>query len=228
MGTSSRQFKDTIYENFARIGKALSAPKRIEILDLLCQSPCSVELISERIDISVANASKHLQILKAARLVESQKLGVHVEYRIANRDVSHFFHAFRCIGEGQLSEINATARSFLVEREALDAVDTEELLRRIETGNAILIDVRPEPEFLAGHIPGAVSVPISELKSRLKDLPKDREIVAYCRGPYCVMAIEAVSALRKRGFTAHRMDLGILDWQILKDKSRMSPKDTRT
>lgn len=214
MNKETRRFKDNIYEQIARIGKAVSAPKRIEILDLLCQAPCSVELLADRLDLTVANASKHLQTLRAARLVDARKIGLYVEYRIADPDVARFVHAYRTVAEARIAEIGQLVHSFLEERDALEEVDAQELLERVKNGDTILIDVRPEEEFKAGHIPGAISVPISELKTRLKEFSKRREIAAYCRGPYCVMAIDAVAYLRKQGFSAHRLDIGVLDWQV--------------
>jgi rhodanese-related sulfurtransferase len=214
MQKDARQFKDDIYEQIARIGKAVSAAKRIEILDFLCQGPCSVELLANRVDVTVANASKHLQVLRAARLVEAKKIGLHVEYRIADAGVSRFFHSFRSVAEARIAEIGKLMHSFLEERDALEEVDAKELLRRVKSGEAVLIDVRPEEEFQAGHLPGAISLPLSRLKERLKDLPKRREIIAYCRGPYCVMAIDAVTYLKKRGYSAHHLDTGVLDWQV--------------
>ncbi len=214
MKKDARQFKDSIYEHFARVGKAVSAPKRIEILDLLCQGPCSVELLAGRVDISIANASKHLQVLRSAHLIESRKIGLHVEYRIADTEVSTFFHSFKSVAESRIAEIGRLLHSFLEERDALEEIDAKEIFRRVKSGEAVLIDVRPEEEFRAGHLPGAISMPLPQLKKRLKDLPKRREIIAYCRGPYCVMAIDAVSYLKKNGYSAHRLDAGVLDWQV--------------
>ena len=171
-------------------------------------------MLATRVDVTVANASKHLQVLRTARLVEARKIGLHVEYRIADSDVSRFVHSYRSVAEARIAEIGQLMHSFLEERDALEEVDAQELLRRVKNGETILIDVRPAEEFRAGHIPGAISVPISELKARLKDLPKRTEIAAYCRGPYCVMAIDAVAYLKKQGYSAHRLDIGVLDWQV--------------
>lgn len=211
--TSHRQFKDTLYEQFARIGKAISSPKRLELLDLLCQAPRTVEQLAEQAAISVANASQHLQVLRAARLVEAQKQGLYVQYRVPNEDVSRFYLALRGIAESRLAEVDQITRDYFAERGALEPVATDELLRRVRSGQVTVLDVRPPEEYDAAHLPGALSIPITELSSRLKELPKDREVVAYCRGPYCVMAIEAVELLRRRGFRAERLDLGVLDWR---------------
>lgn len=213
MAATHRRFKDDIYEQFARIGKSLSAPKRLELLDLLCQGPRTVEALAEQAALSVANASQHLQILRAARLIEAEKKGLYVEYRLADDEVSRFFHSLRGLAESRLTEIEHVTRAYLTERGAMAPVKGDELLRRVREGEVTLLDVRPAEEYRAGHIPGALSVPVPQLKKRLSDLPKRREIVAYCRGPYCVMAIEAVEFLRKRGFKATRMEQGVVDWR---------------
>jgi len=213
MRTLPRRFKDSIYEQFARLGKAISAPKRLELLDLLCQGPRTVEALAEQAGISVANASQHLQVLRAARLVETEKKGLYVEYRLAGDEVCTFFFALRGLAESRLAEVEQVAREYFEQRGAMEAVESEELLRRVRNGEVTVLDVRPPEEYRAGHIPGALSIPIGELKARLKELPKDREVVAYCRGPYCVMAVEAVELLRKKGFTAHRLEQGVIDWR---------------
>jgi rhodanese-related sulfurtransferase/DNA-binding transcriptional ArsR family regulator len=211
--TPNRRFKDSIYEQFARLGKAVSAPKRLELLDLLCQGPRTVEALAEQAAISVANASQHLQILRAARLVEAEKKGFYVEYRLANEHVWRFFHSLRGLAETRFAEVEQVTRAYLTERGAMEAVQSNELVRRVRDGEVTVLDVRPSEEYRAGHIPGALSVPLSELKKRLAELPKNREVVAYCRGPYCVMAVEAVELLRKKGFKAHRMEQGVVDWR---------------
>lgn len=213
MTTPHRRFKDSIYEQFARIGKAVSAPKRLELLDLLCQGPRTVEALAQQASLSVANTSQHLQILRAARLVEAEKKGLHVEYRLADEAVGSFFLALRGLAESRLAEVDQVARAYFEQHGGLEAVQSEELLRRVKSGEVTVLDVRPVEEYRAGHIPGALSVPVGELKTRLKDLPKDREVVAYCRGPYCVMAVEAVELLRKKGFEAHRMEQGVIEWR---------------
>lgn len=213
MTTAHRRFKDSIYEQLARLGKAVSAPKRLELLDLLCQGPRTVEALAEQASISVANTSQHLQVLRAARLLEAEKKGLHVEYRLADDEVSRFFFALRGLAESRLAEVEQVAREYFAERGAMEPIEGEELLRRVKSGEVTVLDVRPAEEYQAGHIPGALSIPVGELKTRLKELPRDREIVAYCRGPYCVMAVEAVELLRKKGFAAHRMEQGVVDWR---------------
>ncbi len=213
MNAAKRQFKDSIYEQFARIGKALASPKRLELLDLLSQGPRTVEALAGEAAISLANASQHLQVLRTARLVESVKQGIHVQYALVDDDVSPFLHEVRQLARSRLAEISQITRLFLEERGALEAVDGEDLIRRVRSGTVAVLDVRPAEEYRAGHIPGAISVPLSELKKRLAELPRNREIVAYCRGPYCVMAIDAVEVLRKKGFRAHRMEEGVVEWK---------------
>jgi rhodanese-related sulfurtransferase len=211
--TTARGFKDAIYEQFARLGKAVSAPKRLELLDLLCQGPRNVEALAEQAAISVANASQHLQVLRAARLVDAEKKGLYVEYRLADHDVGRFFIALRGLAEARLTEVDHVTREYLDARGGMEAVEGDELLRRVKRGEVTVLDVRPPEEYRAGHIPGAISIPVGELKGRLEELPKSREVVAYCRGPYCVMALEAVELLRKKGFKAHRMEQGVVDWR---------------
>lgn len=213
METPNRRFKDAIYEQFARLGKAISAPKRLELLELLCQGPRTVEVLAEQAALSVANASQHLQVLRAARLVEAEKKGLFVEYRIGGDEVCQFFFSMRKLAETRLAEVHQVARDYFEARGDMEAVKSEELLRRVKNGEVTVIDVRPPEEYRAGHIPGALSIPLDELKVRLKELPKGREVVAYCRGPYCVMAVEAVGVLRKKGFKAHRMEQGVVDWR---------------
>ena len=215
MATTGRRFKDEIFEQFARIGKAVASAKRIELLDLLSQGERHVEALAEAASISVANASQHLQILRAARLVETEKSGVFVTYRLADPSVAEFVRQLRMLAENRLAEVEQTTRSFIEGRIGFDPVSREELLRRVRKGEVTVLDVRPAEEFRAGHLPRALSVPLEDLEAQMKDLPKDREIVAYCRGPYCVMAVEAVARLRKHGFRAVRLDLGVLDWQAL-------------
>jgi rhodanese-related sulfurtransferase len=213
MATAHRRFKDAIYEQFARVGKAISAPKRLEMLDLLCQSPRSVEALAEQAGISVANASQHLQVLRAARLVDAEKKGLYVEYRLADREVEHFFVRLRGLAEARLAEVDRVTSEYFRERGEMEPVEGEELLRRVRAGEVTVLDVRPPQEYAAGHLPGALSIPVGELKARLRELPRDREVVAYCRGPYCVMAVEAVELLRNKGFTAHRMEHGVADFR---------------
>jgi rhodanese-related sulfurtransferase/DNA-binding transcriptional ArsR family regulator len=208
-----RRFKDSLYGQFARIGKAVAAPKRFELLDLLCQGPRTVEALAEQTAISIANASQHLKVLRAAHLVEAEKRGLYVHYRVADERVMQFVRSLRVIAESRLAEVEQVTRAYFDDRAKMDAIDVTELHRRLADGRVTLLDVRPVEEYRAGHIPGAVGMPVAELKSRLAELPRSREIVAYCRGPYCVMAIDAVELLRAKGFKARHSDAGILDWR---------------
>ena len=213
MKKPSARFKAAIYEHVARIGKATASPGRLELLDLLSQGPRTVEALAAQIGQSVANTSHHLQVLRRARLVDAQKAGLHVTYRLADPKVAAFFLHLRTLAASRLSEIEQVSRQYLEERGALEAVDDDELLRRVRAGDVTVIDVRPREEYLAGHIPGAVSLPLGELKKRLRDLPKGQDIVAYCRGPYCVMALDAVDLLRQKGYRAQRMEHGVQEWR---------------
>ena len=210
----AREMKDGVYDQVARIGKSVSAPKRIELLELLCQGPRTVEALASDAALSVANASQHLQVLRKARLVEAQKRGHFVEYRLADEGVLRFVHSMRVVAQARFSEIDAITHEYLKVRGALERVSSEELLRRVRKKEVLLLDVRPVGEYRAGHIPGARSMPVSELKRRVAELPRNQEIVAYCRGPHCVMAVEAVELLRKNGLRALRMEQGVTDWRM--------------
>ncbi len=213
MSESTRQFKNGVYEQLSRVAKALAAPKRLELLDLLCQGPRTVESLAGQSAISVANASRHLQVLRAARLVDAEKRGLYVEYRLADDEVCRFYVSLRALATSRLAEIDLVTRAFMERRGALEEVHGEELIRRVRSGEVTILDVRPVEEYEAGHIPGALSMPIADLKARWANLPKDRDVVAYCRGPYCVMAVDAVNLLRKKGFKAHRLEQGVADWR---------------
>ena len=213
MVASARRFKDSIYEQLALIGKALSSGRRLEILDLLCQGPRTVEALSRQAGQSLANTSRHLQVLRAARLVDASKSGVRVTYRLADDEVCDLFLALRRLGEGRLAEIERITRQFLEERGALEPVDHGALINRVRSGEVTVLDVRPAEEYEAGHIAGAVSLPLAELERRLGEVPLGRAVVAYCRGPYCVMALDAVEVLRRNGFEAQRMEEGVPEWR---------------
>lgn len=213
MTNPNRRFKDSIYEQLARIGKAVSSPKRLELLDLLCQGERTVEVLANEANMSLASTSQHLQILRAVRLVEAEKVGLYVTYRLADRTVCDFFRTMRTLAESRLAEMEQITRRFLEGRKGLEPVDREVLLARVRKGEVIALDVRPSEEYRAGHIPGAMSVPLKALKERLAELPRDQEIVAYCRGPYCVIAVEAVELLRSQGFRAYRLEDGIPEWR---------------
>ena len=212
--TPNRRFRDDIYEQFTRIGKAVSSAKRLELLDLLCQGERTVETLAKAANLSVANASQHLKRLQSARLVDSEKSGSFVIYRVADESVYSFFHTMRVLAENRLAEIEQITRQFLEDKEGMEGVDRIALLDRVRSDEAIVLDVRPPEEFRAGHIEGALSIPLKELEEQLSKLPKDKEIVAYCRGPYCVMSIEAVQILRARGFRAARLEDDVYEWSL--------------
>jgi rhodanese-related sulfurtransferase len=215
MKNPGRQFKDAIYEQFSRIGKAVSSPKRLELLDLICQGEKTVETLSRETGLTVANTSQHLQTLKAARLIEAEKDGLYVKYRLADEMVCEFFRSMRVLAENRLAEVDLIKRRFLEGRQGMEPVNRDDLLKRVIEGGVTVLDVRPVDEYRTGHIPGALSVPLDRLKEILASLPTDQEIVAYCRGPYCVLSVRAVEVLRANGFDAIRLEEGVQDWRAM-------------
>jgi rhodanese-related sulfurtransferase/DNA-binding transcriptional ArsR family regulator len=207
-----RRFKNAIYGQLALIGKAVSNPRRLELLDLLAQAPRTVEALAKETGQTVANASQHLKVLRAARLVESEKKGLYVTYRLAEAKVPDFCRSLRLLGESRLAEIDRVVQLYVKDRARMEPVDRKELVERVSRGEAVVLDVRPAEEYAAGHIAGAISIPLRELESRLRELPADREIVAYCRGPYCLFAVEAVERLLAHGYRASRLEDSVLDW----------------
>jgi rhodanese-related sulfurtransferase/DNA-binding transcriptional ArsR family regulator len=207
--------QDPLYQHLARIGHALGSAARLALLDLLTQGPRTVEALAEEAGLALANASQHLRVLRQARLVEAQKRGVFVTYRVADDGVADFLGTLRRLGEHRLAEVQQIARAFVEKRGSFEAVDKQRLLERIRAGEVTLLDVRPVEEYLAAHIAGAVSLPLKEMETRVAGLPQDREIVAYCRGPYCVFAAEAVARLRSRGFRAVALSDGVAEWRAL-------------
>ncbi len=205
--------KKAIYKQLSRIGKAVASSPRLELLDLLCQSPRTVEALAREAGLSVANTSQHLQVLHAARLVDARKEGLFVTYRLADQQVCEFYRTLRTLAESRLAEIEAIVRQFNQGRESMEAVEKQALLERVRRADVIVLDVRPTEEYRAGHIPGAVSIPLRELEAHLSKLSRRRKIVAYCRGPYCVLAVEAVKLLRAKGFRAVRMEQGVPEWR---------------
>ena len=211
--TRPASLKTAIYEQIARIGQATASPIRLEPLDLLAQGARTVEALARQTGQSVATTSHHLQVLRRARLVDARKAGLYVTYRLADSRVGEFFLDLRRLAESRLAEVQHITRQYLEERGALEPVSNVELVRRVRAGEVTLIDVRPREEYVAAHIPGAVSVPLAELGKRLGTLQKRCDIVAYCRGPYCVMALDAVDLLRRKGFRAHRLEHGVPEWR---------------
>ena len=212
---NKRQFKDGLYAQFARIGKALSNPHRLELLDLLAQGERTVEDLAGEASLPIANASQHLQALRAAQLVDVRRDGLYAYYRLSDESVFRMWQALRDLGELQLAEVNRLVQNFLQDRSPLQSINAGELVQRMEAGEVLILDVRPELEYQAGHIPEARSIPIDELEARLDELPRKQEIIAYCRGPYCVFADEAVTLLQKHGYRARRLVEGLPDWQAL-------------
>ena len=208
-----RGFKDETFRELARIPKALANPRRLELVDLLSQCERTVEELARLTTMSVANTSQHLQVLRAASLVTVRREGPWAYYALSSPAVFRAAQAMREVGQLQLAELDRIARAYRRERDELEPLDAGELLRRMRKDEVVVIDVRPEEEFRAGHIQGARSVPVSELRRRLSGLPRNRDVVAYCRGPYCVYADEAVALLRRRGFHALRLDTGFPDWK---------------
>jgi rhodanese-related sulfurtransferase len=209
----NRRYKDEIFEQIARLGKAVSSPKRLELLDLLCQGPRSVDVLAREASLSMAATSMHLQNLRAARLVEAERAGLYMIYSLTDAGVCEFYRALRSLAAGRLAEIEQITRVFLDGKGELERVERDTLLERMREGSVVLLDVRPPEEYRAGHIAGALSVPLSELERRLGDLPPDCEFVAYCRGPYCVLAMEAVALLSRNGRRARRLTDGYPDWR---------------
>lgn len=208
-----RQFKDSLYQEFARIGKTLSSGRRLEMLDVLACGERTVSELASTTGLTRANASQHLQTLKQARLVEGRKEGKQVYYSLADERVYRLWRALREVGEQQLAEIDQIVDEYRRSREDLEPVGMSELLERMREGKAEAIDVRPKEEYREGHIAGARSVPVGELETRADDLPSDVEIVAYCRGPFCILSDQAVDILRDLGVEARRLEEGYPDWR---------------
>lgn len=205
--------KQALYSEFATVARALGSQHRLEILEHLAQGERGVEALAQRVGLSVANASQHLQQLRRAGLVAPRRDGKFVLYRIADDGVLGLLAALSGIAERNLAEVDRIRRSYFDDRDSMEPVSREELLQRTRDGLVTVLDVRPVDEFDAGHLPGAVNIPLAKLEERLADLDPDREIVAYCRGPWCVLSFEAVAALRARGFKARRLEDGLPEWR---------------
>jgi rhodanese-related sulfurtransferase len=209
-----RAAKTALFDAFARVAKALASGRRIELVDVLANGERTVEALAGEVGLSVANTSQHLQILRQAGLVGSRRQGTSVHYRLAGPEVFELWRTLRTLAASRLAEVERLAVAYLGGRDGLEPVTREELARRLEDGDdLVVLDVRPAAEYAAGHLPGAVSIPVGELRRRLADLPADREVVAYCRGPYCAFAHEAVELLREEGFAARRLEDGLPEWQ---------------
>ena len=208
----ARDFKNRIYTELSAIAKALANPHRLEIIDLLAQGPSPVEYIAKNTGMTIANASQHLQTLKSARLVRAERRGKYSYYSLQSTDVFKLWKTMRELGFAQNAQIGKLLRDFRKSRHNLESVDSDKLLDRIEKGEALLLDVRPREEYEAGHIASAVSIPKNELLERLKSLPKNKEIIAYCRGPLCAMADDAIKILHEHGYSAGRLEVGYPEW----------------
>ena len=209
-----REFKDALYSQFARIGHALASPKRIELLDLLGQGEKTVETLADQIATPIKNTSAHLRALRSARLVETRRDGTYVFYRLADDDVFRLLRSLEAVGHARLADVQQVVRLYLDGHDQLEPVTFKELRRLMRDDDVTVVDVRPVEEFDAGHIPGALSVPVPQLKRRLRELPKGREVIAYCRGRYCVYSLDAVTLLRKHGYRARRVHEGLPDWKV--------------
>ena len=210
---SRPRLKDRLYRQFARIGKAVASSRRLELLEILAQGERTVEKLARETDLSVANASHHLHVLREARLVEARKSGLYVFYRLADPTVYDLSQLIRQLAERHLAEVSRIVETYLTARDELEPVGREDLLERARTGAVLVLDVRPSEEYRAGHIPGVVSVPVEDLEDRISELPSGKELVAYCRGPYCVLAFRAVEILRARGLQARRLADGFPEWR---------------
>jgi ArsR family transcriptional regulator len=206
--------KQAIFASLAEVAQALGHAHRLELLEHLAQGERSVEGLAARAGLNFANASRHLQILRRARLVEAQRHGKHVLYRLAgDAQVVELMKALGRVGERNVAEVNRVMTDYFHARDALEAVSREDLVSRLHDGLVTVLDVRPEDEFALGHLPGALNIPLAELDRRLAELPANREVIAYCRGPYCVLSFEAVAALRMRGYVVHRLEDGYPEWK---------------
>ena len=210
---STANFKQDVHAQLARVGKALSHGNRLELLDFIAQGPRSVDELATMTRLSVANASKHLQELRRAGLVRARKEGLRVYYELAGPDVVALIAALGRVAETRLAEMEQLVRTYITARDDLEPIPAAELVKRSKLGLVTVLDVRPAIEFAAGHLPGAINVPVEDLAKRLRKLPKGREVIAYCRGPYCLLSVDAVALLRTKGFKARRLEDGFPEWK---------------
>lgn len=208
-----QEFKDAIFEQLARAGAAFASPKRVEIVDLLSQGERTVDSIAEATGMMVANTSRHLHVLRDAGMLTSRRDGLHVVYRVADDSVVAGYRGLRNLAESRIGEVRQLAQAFFGDVDGADPVGVQELLKRSRAGQVVVVDVRPRLEFEAGHLPGAISIPLEEVAQRLAELDPDTAVVAYCRGPYCVLAAQAVAQFRAAGLRAERLAAGPPDWR---------------
>ncbi len=211
--SSDAEHKGRLYEAIGRVALALGSAGRLQILEFVAQGERGVDTLAAMTGLSVANTSKHLQALRQAGLVSARKQGLRVYYSIAGDDVAGLLSALREVSEHRVAEVERLLRTWLAHRDEMEAVPAQEVLERAKKGLVIVLDVRPSEEFSAGHLPGAINIPIHELEKRLRELPRRKEIIAYCRGPYCLMSYDAVSLLRKKGIKARRLEAGLPEWR---------------
>jgi rhodanese-related sulfurtransferase/DNA-binding transcriptional ArsR family regulator len=209
----SAHVQNKLFEQLAIVGKAIASKQRLKLLELLAQTERTVEVLACEAQLSVANVSQHLQVLRAAGLVEATKVGLYVFYRLAGPDVFELLSVLRSVAGKRLAELDRLLRCFMMGPGELEPLTSAELLQRMKTGEVLVIDVRPVEEYASGHLPGAISVPLSQLERRLNEIPRNREIIAYCRGPYCLLAHRAVALLRQSGRVARRLRDGFPEWQ---------------
>jgi rhodanese-related sulfurtransferase len=212
----ARKIKDLLYEQVARIGKVFSSPKRLELIELLCQGEKTVETLAREASISVKLTSSHLRELRMAQLVETERQGKNILYRLANRSVADLWVQVHTLAEDRLVELQLALQKIATRPDDLVASDRDSLMKAARKGEVVVLDVRPSEEYLNAHLPFARSIPLEELRQRLSELPKDRSVVAYCRGPYCLMAADAVALLKDEGFTAFHLREGVAEWAISK------------
>lgn len=213
MGNGHRQFKDAVYGQVARVGRAVAHPKRLEMLDLLCQGAASVERLAQKCDLSMGSTSQHLQVLYEARLVRRERHGTYAIYSLGGELSCTLFQTLRQVAEDYYAELREVAEAVLTAEPEVEAVDLATLRQRADRDQVVMLDVRPADEYAAGHWPGALSLPLETLADRLAELPRDRTIAAYCRGPYCVLSLEAVALLRHHGYHAIRLNEGVSEWR---------------
>lgn len=209
----SKTFKSDLFEQFARVGKALSSGKRLQMLEFLAQGERSVDVLAKMTGLSIANASQHLQQLRQAGLATARKEGLYVFYGLSGDSIVRLLAALRVVGQEHLAEVDKLVKLYFESKDGLEPVPAKELLQRAKAGMVTVLDVRPTEEYAAGHIRGAINVPLAELTRRLREIPSGKEIVAYCRGPYCLLAFEAVALLRKKGRKARRLEDGFPEWK---------------
>jgi rhodanese-related sulfurtransferase/DNA-binding transcriptional ArsR family regulator len=210
---SSENPKRALFTQFATVAKAVAHPHRLELLEQLAQGERTVEVLAERVRISSANASQHLKQMRSAGLIAARRDGKFIFYRLTDDTILDLLASLRRMAERNLAEVERVVRGYFDQRDSLEPVSRVELMERVKAGLVTVLDVRPEDEFALGHVPGAINIPLGQLEKRLAEIAPDQEIVAYCRGPYCVLSYEAVALLRARGFNAHRLQDGLPEWR---------------